>query len=362
MRRGLKSAARRLRSGFRRRPRIGIAGFYGAGNYGDELFLEVFRHWLGRRGLVSVLPDLPGYPYFLTPAAQKVAALDAVVVGAGDLIRPHHGTDNRYHNKAYLARPVYVAGIGVQRQFVNANPIVPRAISAWTQFLGHKRIRTISTRDELSAEWIRATLAPKVPVEVHPDIVCSLPLPAVEPSGAPVLGIVTRWSGQERSYEQVQEAGRALAAKGWRVRHIIAGTGEVGQRDLADAELIDIPGKEVVHSEDLDAISRALGGCSVVLSMKLHATVVATLYGVPVVCINDTTKTRNFLRSIGRDHLIRPLASPELLSLVEDVTPVPMEKVDQLRHDASASMRALEQRIWDDFRNASRLRRLLLPS
>ena len=95
-----------------RRPVLGIVGFFGHGNYGDELFLSVFEQYFGADFDLRIIPDLPLKPYYSRPVEDKVAEVDAILIGGGDLVRPW-GLDERYFNLAYLEKPVFMVGLGV---------------------------------------------------------------------------------------------------------------------------------------------------------------------------------------------------------------------------------------------------------
>ena len=90
----------------------GLVGFYGPGNYGDELFLDVFRRYLGPVADVGVVFDSPSRPYFHRPVRDVVREHDAIVIGGGDLFVPW-GLGDRYWLTDYLRRPVHVIGVGV---------------------------------------------------------------------------------------------------------------------------------------------------------------------------------------------------------------------------------------------------------
>src|SRR5690606_17800907 len=130
-------------------------------------------------------------------------------------------------------------------------------------------------------------IGPSVSVNAHPDLVCALPLPQVtRPKGPPILGLVTRHIKDPKEYRLLEDVSRQMMAQGWRVRLIIGGVGNHGQKDFENAQFLQVPGKESIYSQELDDISRALGECSLLLSMKLHTTLVATMYGVPTICVN----------------------------------------------------------------------------
>lgn len=343
------------------RPRVGITGSYARGNYGDELYVRVLEHWLGQWADLTLLTGLTRPSYFRSLREGQVDAVDAVVLAGGDLLCPYRRVDPDFVNSMYLRRPVYVAGIGVERNRPDIDPVV---VQQWRTFLTNGSVRSISTRDPGSAEWISEHIQPRHPVTSHPDLVCALPLPpASRPEGAPILGLVTRHIKDPKDYVMMAEVSRQLIAQGWRVRHIIGGVGVHGKKDLENAAALQVEGKEVVHTENLDDISIALGECSLVLSMKLHTTLVATMYGVPTICTNPVVKARAFMRSIGREELAVAPNSERLMTIINDGVPeVPMDRVDDLRTAAIATLKSLSQRVWDDFRNQSPVRMHLLPA
>ncbi|MDR2208215.1 MAG: polysaccharide pyruvyl transferase family protein [Azoarcus sp.] len=346
----------------RPKPRIGITGSFGRGNYGDELYVKVYQQWLGPWADLFLLSGLPRQNYFIELRNAYVDLMDAIVLGGGDLLCPYRPKiDRDFINPAYLRRPVHVAGIGVER---NRPEIDPAVVEKWRKFLVNPNIKSISTRDPDSKAWIEQHIKPAVTVGSHPDLVCALSLPpAKRPEGAPILGLVTRHIKDPKEYVLMAEAAARLGAQGWRIRHIVGGVGEHGRKDFENSQALEVPGKETVFSQNLDDISRALGECSLVLSMKLHTTVVATMYGVPTICVNPVVKARAFMRSFGREELAVASNSPKLLDMIAKGVPeVPMDKVQKLKTDASNALLALSQRIWDDFRNASPERRRLLPA
>lgn len=343
----------------RLRPRLGITGSFGRGNFGDELYIKTYEHWFGGWADLHLLSGLPTPPYLRSYADAYVDLVDAVVLGGGDLISPYlPHISHDFINASYLRRPVHVVGIGVQR---NRPDIDVSVLKRWREFLTHASISSISMRDPGSRDWVKEHLCPTVPVTSHPDIVCALPLPEVQtPEGAPILGVVTRHVQSGDNYVQLAKVMSDLGARGWRVRHIIGGVGPHGKKDLENSRFLDAPGKEVVYTEDLDEISIALGECSLVLSMKLHTTIVATMYGVPTVSVNPVVKARQFMRMVGaEDYVVAPL-DPQLGTIIDAGVPAPDPDVlAKLRKDAGVALRGVGQRIWDNFRSQSSLRRLL---
>lgn len=344
------------------RPRLGLAGSFCRGNYGDELYVLNYQHWFGSWADLFLLTRLRKPPYFRDIGSGSVDDMDAVVLGGGDLLCPYREKiDRDFVNSDYLRKPLHVAGIGVE---LNRSDIDPTVLARWKEFLCDPAVASITTRDPGSAAWIEQHIAPRHRVGSHPDMVCALPLPpATRPDGPPILGLVTRHIKHPKEYVLAAEAARVLASRGWRVRHVIGGVGRHGAKDLENSRHLEAPGKETFHSENLDDISRALGECSLVLSMKLHTTLVSVMYEVPTICLNPVVKARAFMQAAGCGDLVLAHNDRRLLSLIDEgVPPPPSAHVAKLRQDAGTAMVELGQRIWDDFRNGSDARRKALPA
>jgi polysaccharide pyruvyl transferase WcaK-like protein len=322
-------------------PRTGIVGFYGQGNYGDELFLDVFREHLAGATDLTVLTQAREGPI---PAASRAAvrAQDAIVIGGGDLVVPWQ-TNERDWSSDYLRRPVHIIGVGVPTWRESR----PAAMRQLRRFLQHGSVRSITARDQESAAWIRDHLAPRVPVEMAADLVFALTLPpATRPGGQPILGIVVRWRNDQDDFSSV----RAMAARGrqlgYRLRSIVLATGEVRRKDEAALARLALSVDEIVASDDLASLSRAIGECTMLASHKFHGTVVAAAYGVPAISMATTDKNRNLLRRLGRPEWVCAFHDPRLPELiVADPPSVDGAIVAEMRAEAIASLAALRARL-----------------
>ena len=329
----------------RTRPNVGLVGFYGPGNYGDELFLDVFRQHLGSALDLGVLSDSPTRPYFRRPVRDIVREHDAIVIGGGDLVIPW-GLGDRYWLTDYLRRPVHVIGVGVPT-WRDAKPSVVEALG---RFLRHRSVRSISARDEESAAWIRERLRPRVEVEASADLVFALSLPEVSrPPGPPLLGMTVRWRDGGDDYGAV----RALAARGrelgYRLRTIVLSTGAVRARDERALDELGLDDVERVASDDLDVLSRAIGECTMLASHKFHGTVVATSYGIPSISMSTTDKNRNLMRRLGRPDLVCAFDDPRLADrLANPPMPIDLAIRDAMARQATASLARLRERIMAD--------------
>lgn len=335
-----------------KKPVIGLAGFFGYGNYGDELFVSVFKEYLGDQFDLRFLTDSLKKPYFSGPIEDVVSEVDAIVIGGGDIVQPW-GMDVRYFSKAFLEKPVFVIGVGVPIRA--SNPSAEKSgqvekawvVEKYQRFFKHPSVKMIHARDPQSANWITQKLEPSQQVIEAPDIVCALSLPPVQKAtDRPILGIVTRQRpSKDDDYTQINALAKQQREKGWLIRHIVLGTGEVGQRDILDA--VDVVGeKELIFSHNLDDLSRAIGECTALVSMKFHGTVVATMYGVPSTVLIPTNKNRNFMKRIDREDLMARFDAADLCERF-DPAPAPIEaaSVEMLRAESSALMRKLAAEI-----------------
>jgi len=325
---------------------LGIVGFFGHGNYGDELFLDVYREYFGDDYDLVVLPDLLTKPYFSGNIKKRVAKVDAILLGGGDLLQPWNH-DPRYWSWAYLAKPIYILGLGVpirqQTKFVDK----PHIINRHRTFFTHPNIRYIGTRDDSSKRWIETNLAPSIPVHSDPDLVCSLTLPSARRDPVPTLGIVTRLrigAGAPFDYSELAKLARHVQGNGWKVKQIVLGTGVVGDRDFEDAQSLQIEDKELVYSQDLDDLNRAIGSLTALASMKFHGSVVATMYGVPSVVLVPTSKNRSFMQRLGREDLLAKYDAPDLVDRFQPApAPIAPEQVAMLREGAKRPIRDVQK-------------------
>jgi len=116
------------------------------------------------------------------------------------------------------------------------------------------------------------------------------------------------------NYEYVSKAVEYARRLGYQVRLIALSrdkllvADKILYREFAELNNIN----SIVYSDNFFDISKSLGQCSLVLSMKFHGLIVSSLYGVPTIQMSSTPKNRNFLRYIQRGDLLSNYLSEEL--------------------------------------------------
>jgi hypothetical protein len=323
------------------RPTLGVIGFYGWGNYGDELFWQAFQEHLGGamelRNLIGPAAQASGISL-----RRSVREVDAVLVGAGDLVIPWR--TSRYWSPALLQRPVYVAGVGVP---LWQDP-TPDGIARLRSFFHHPSVELVAARDHESRDWIAEHLGPREPVRLTTDLACALTFPpAGPPPGPPILGInVRRRGGGFDDLAHVRALGERAGALGYRVRRIILATGGVRASDLEATARLGLDDTELVASDDLGEITQAIGECRIFATMKFHGVVAAAMQGVIPIALKPSTKTHNLLSEIGRPELLTTFQDPQLPALLDrDLAPMDPGLTERLRAPAVAFLAELRAAI-----------------
>ncbi|WP_299585362.1 polysaccharide pyruvyl transferase family protein [uncultured Microbulbifer sp.] len=321
-----------------KRKKIGLVGFFGWGNFGDELFVQVFEQWLGDDFELKVLNDLTYKPYFSRSIEEVVEEVDAIVIGGGDLVIPWAMSDLYWRNE-YLIKPVFIVGIGVPTWGERK----PHIIERYNKFLAHDNVKYINVRDRESAAWIENNISCSIPVEHSADIVFSLAMPAKVVSDEKFFGIVTRdRKGAPDDLTEVKRLAIKALSEGFKVKHIILGSGDVGRRDLSRANDLDVEDKVIVYSDSLEELCQEISTCTMLASMKFHGTVVAINYGIPSIVLSATDKNRNLMRMIERRELLSSLKDSSLPDRVHPFVPsIPWTSVRMLRQRAEGTMKKL---------------------
>jgi polysaccharide pyruvyl transferase WcaK-like protein len=306
-----------LISPFPDKPRIGLVGFFGWGNYGDELFLQQWKRRLDPWFEAVAVNDLLLPPYMSLGADAVAADLDAVIIGGGDIVLPDKSS-TLYWNRAWLDRDVYIVGVGVPFHDVAQKA---EAIVEMGEFFRHPRVRHISARDEESAAWIRQRLRPHVPVRVHADLAFAPDLPPARDYGeGKTIGLVIRRGrfGAANDYGNLRQLVSSAVHRGYSPKVIVLATGRRAAEDRECLDGLAIDAAEVIESDDIDALSSAVGGLDVLLSLKLHGAIVAARYGVPTIALEGNTKNRMLLSGLGLEDLVSDLvADPHLASRLD---------------------------------------------
>ncbi|OFI39656.1 hypothetical protein BIU82_00915 [Arthrobacter sp. SW1] len=277
---------------------VGLVGFFGWGNFGDELFAAQWKALLGEDRAKPV-HDLLAKPYFSRPIDSVLAGFDALVIGGGDLIRTE-SISQLYWNRAWKSKPLLVSGIGVATESGRNRPDVAGRLRS---FLAESSVLSFSVRDAGSRDWIEKHVRPGFEVDVVPDLgFASLhDAGTPEPSdGAPVVGLVLNKGVTARDLE-VRSMLLDLEQNGAiRLRHLVLATGTQRRQEVEQLAAAGIPASVTETFDSVPAMAAAVAACDIVISSKFHGLVAGFANGKPCWSLKDTSKARALMMALGR--------------------------------------------------------------
>jgi len=309
--------------------RVGILGYYGQGNLGDDAVLEGLLKALERASpratpiVYSLHPEavlLPDYAevrrarIFNFPAMLKsVGEIDCVLIGGGGVLHDYSlDAPTRYLLWALAARVrrrrVMLAALGV-------GPVATR--------LGAAQIKAtasladlITVRDNPSAQWLRFA-GVKKPIEVLADpalIACSRPTERQQTSPAPAVFALRPWpplsAGNEdlaRSLAMAADAVvRRLDARALLMPFHTPGDDAfcaAVKTMMEEKDRAAIIARPTSAQQAIDMLAQA----SVLVSMRFHGLIFAAAAGIPMVALACDEKLSSLMAEIGQERFSLPL-------------------------------------------------------
>ena len=323
------------------RPRVGLVGYYGYGNYGDELFLDVYKKYFYDCKII-VLNNSDANPIYPI-TMNKVDEVDAIIIGGGDLFIPKYFAAT-YFDASFLSKPIFFHGTGVPLWIGQDAGVIAKM----AEFVKSPNVRKINVRDKESADWINKNLNPAFPADHSPDMVFSFDFPKVEKEkGKRIFGLIMRkLSMDEAKWNNIIALKEKAEKLGYEIHNIVLGTGKTRDDDLLGLSEGPDMGIQLIDSNDLFELTKAIGRCDVIASTKFHGCVVATAYGIPAITLSTTDKFVSLNKIIERTDLTSHYIHedlPERLSKYPAVIPWTSRKF--LREAATNAMLDLRRAV-----------------
>lgn len=293
---------------------IGLIGYFGWGNFGDEVFLNQWRDVLGT-GCTFRVNDLLQKPYISRPADAVAADAEAFVIGGGDLIRTE-AVSSLYWNRAWTEKPLVISGVGVaQESGRNRSDVIPRLKS----FVARAQILSFSARDPASQRWIRENLNPLVEVKLVPDLAYAAlhQRPSRRQRSLRTVGLVLNKLVTTYDLNVLASLLEAEAAGALKVRLLVLATGIQRETEIAQLKVHRLEGRAEVFSTIAEMV-QAIGQVDILYSAKFHGLVAASAQGVPSRSLRDTSKAKNLSLRLGMPQMMS-MTIPKSLPVAADV-------------------------------------------
>ena len=327
--------------------KIGLVGYFNFGNYGDELFVDVFKSLFDQ----SDLTILNGVDGIHAHDPNQIGAQDCIIVGGGDLVIPS-GYAERYWSRSLLSRPVFIVGVGV----ADGSAVSPAAVRHMRRFFQDTNVRLVTARDTRSRDWIVEHLQPRVPVGCYPDLVAGMDFAKTESTGR-TLGLVLRPHPAMDGDSLEALVARAYGF-GYRVKQLVLGIGAMATEDLAAAKALDLPFSDLVVRDSIEDLTRELSRCDVVVSQRFHGCVAAMMMGIPTIGIGRSNKFTALFEMFEKEpFLVAPEDTNLALRLIDPMYTISATAVARVQKDAREGLMEVRQAVTGEHRRRRRRRR-----
>jgi polysaccharide pyruvyl transferase WcaK-like protein len=342
---------------------VGYLGWTGYGNMGDEAIHQALVHSLPGLDLVPV----PLGPRAAVRAGRRLRVLrhSPLLLGGGTVLGRRIWRLHLRQALALSARvPALMLGAGVEDPtFARIGHLSERhELPRWRSLLG--RFEEVTVRGPRSAELLHDVGIPARVVGdpallLNPDEGEHRQLAEIHQAplldDAPLLGVNLGVSDdlwghdQARVVTEVAEVVRRMAPAGWRFRALVVNPADrddavrCGQQAGLSEERW-----EIVEASDPWTYLAAVQPCRLVIAERLHAGVLAARAGVAPITLEYQPKCRDFLRSVGLEHLaVRTdqVAAGALFDLVEATDADLPTVTANLRHHVATLRSALGDEV-----------------
>ncbi|MDF2722047.1 MAG: hypothetical protein K0Q59_1722 [Paenibacillus sp.] len=284
---------------------ICICGYYGMGNFGDELFLETFRQTMAGHRV------FPWAPY------MDISRIDAVVIGGGDLITPYKF--NTFYFPSGLEKlPLWVYGVGIVDYYPPKT--WPEAeVEKYRAYLS--QAKQVCLRDERSTELARG-IRLHDRISTVPDVAFGLREPGFPIrrfSSLPTIGLCI-FAYKEFPLQKVIELGTKWCKDGYAV--VLLPVVNQSNNPYADAALCKqvkegiaaaYPRAQVLHpgiQYDLQVAYSYVQSVDLLVSFKLHPALVGLRGGIPTLCLTKMSKVRSLFEAYALDDFVLNYEQP----------------------------------------------------
>jgi polysaccharide pyruvyl transferase WcaK-like protein len=333
-------------------PLVAYLGWHGRGNLGDDAIYDAVQSQLHG----ATFLDLPRFPYERIQAAatglNRSLRSSTQVVGGGTLVGRRDW--RRWVNRGLaLTRKngSCAIGVGVEDPVFVGRRSGSRKdeLKRWAPILS--AFHTVSVRGPRSAELLSDI---GLSVEVSGDPALLLPRPEVAPEEGLIgvnLGFGDDLWGHDptKVVDEMACALRQLSSEGYRLVGILMNRSDSRWTEVA---LTDIAA-DIVRPADAGAAARELARCSVAIVSRLHAGILASLSGTPVISLEYQPKCRDFALSIDDE---RSLLRTDKLraSAVVDAVHGALADSSTIRTKTHAAVGRLRQRLQAEYDSLGR--------
>ncbi len=283
---------------------ICVCGYYGLGNFGDELFLKTFKQLFSKHNVFQWVPCLD---------ANKI---EAVIIGGGDLIQPY--CFNEGYFPLQLAHiPTWLYGVGIVDYYNHAT--WPKEEIKKNRERINSAVNTVY-RDDHSANIAKEFCFHKS-IEVAPDIVFAYQEPCYpigKLSSKKTIGICI-YVYDDFPYQMMLLILKHLVMKDYHLVFIPV----VNKNNLySDMDMCETLYKTVIecmpnseanllwHQFDIEMTYSMIQSLDYLISFKLHPVIAAMRAGVPSFSFSKLSKVRNLHKAIHSDYYISDYDMP----------------------------------------------------
>ncbi|MCH7379969.1 MULTISPECIES: polysaccharide pyruvyl transferase family protein [Acinetobacter] len=267
--------------------KIGLVGYFGWGNYGDELFYQCYQQLFPDHELVLFHDPLNST--LVSNFEQVVNSVDKIIIGGGDLIIPW-SKSWLYWNDLFLTKPIYIYGVGVPTW----GGAKPELLEFYKSFLSHSNVKLIACRDEESKNWVQNKIGIDDPKLVYyPDLVLSMDFPKKEKKK--ILGVILRHQTQYVT-ENIERALNLFSSRGYKIKFILLGTGRTLKDDYEILHNFKYPNMDIVIRDNEESLSEEIAECQYLLSMKFHGIIAAYKMKVDFIPLSGADKFISFMK------------------------------------------------------------------